>query len=468
VETWTDDLAGGILFQDDSYPVHAYNDRVQAQDRFLNLTYRTPNVIKTPERLLRANAAVALARGHPGGPQQLVHHAHHGPHALTRGLSLGELSPRHPGLELKEFDTKKIATHGTLKRLKLVKSPTDTQLFVPNQVLLPHIDPSSESMLTSLTADFDEKMKLLLDPNYSGGSDTSSVQSTPSKYAKYAVRRVSEQPRPLSRGHLQSDQTDLQGGTHPNAGIPSKTNRSISLGEDSQNVCSEKQLSILNEQQQRNNKKSELKRGRLVDKNHPPKRANGEDDGAEASDSQNEEGKENKRVENFENSPNSNLDQQFNNCAQTLSSATAPESNRTQGKLRNRRLRRRHTVGGTKDFADIEIIDPSPQSEREQPLDMIGLDTYADDSNIGNGGSGRDSNPRTFENDPVFSNASLYHHSVMMNVDRSLGQWIRRQQKIGKSSPDLSLIGRRLSLPDSVLAASAAFYPFTSLLESQV
>ena len=74
VETWTDDLAGGILFQDDSYPVHAYNDRVQAQDRFLNLTYRTPNVIKTPERLLRANAAVALARGHPGGPQQLVHH----------------------------------------------------------------------------------------------------------------------------------------------------------------------------------------------------------------------------------------------------------------------------------------------------------------------------------------------------------------------------------------------------------
>merc|ERR1711971_745356 len=216
--------------------------------------------------------------------------------------------------------------------------------------------------------------------------------------------------------------------------------------------------SILNEQQQRNNKKSELKRGRLVDKNHPPKRANGEDDGTEASDSQNEEGKENKRVENFREDSSPNFS----------SSATAPESNRTQGKLRNRRLRRRHTVGGTKDFADIELIDPSPQSEREQPLDMIGLDTYADDSNIGNGGSGRDSNPRTFENDPVFSNASLYHHSVMMNVDRSLGQWIRRQQKIGKSSPDLSLIGRRLSLPDSVLAASAAFYPFTSLLESQV
>ena len=109
-------------------------------------------------------------------------------------------------------------------------------------------------MLTSLTADFDEKMKLLLDPNYSGGSDTSSVQSgTPSKYAK--LRRVSEQP---------SNKT------------MTKTSRSISLGEDSQNVCSERQLSILNEQQQRNNKKSELKRGRLVDKHHPPKRSSNE------------------------------------------------------------------------------------------------------------------------------------------------------------------------------------------------
>ena len=153
VETWTDDLAGGILFQDDPYPVHAFNDRdrVQTQDRFLNLTYRTPSVIKTPERLLRANAAVALARGHPGGPQQ-IHHAHHGPHALTRGLSLGELSPRTAppggggGRDLLEFDTKKVATHGTLKRLKLVKSPTDTQLFVPNQVQLPYIDPSSGNL----------------------------------------------------------------------------------------------------------------------------------------------------------------------------------------------------------------------------------------------------------------------------------------------------------------------------------
>ena len=120
VETWTDDLAGGILFQDDPYPVNAYNERVQAQDRFLNLTYRSPSVIKTPERILR-------------GP----HHLNRA--GLTRGLSLGELNPPRELLTPHEFDTKKVASHGTLKRLKLVKSPTDTQLFVPGHH--PHTNP---------------------------------------------------------------------------------------------------------------------------------------------------------------------------------------------------------------------------------------------------------------------------------------------------------------------------------------
>ena len=236
-------------------------------------------------------------------------------------------------------------------------------------------------MLTSLTADFDEKMKLLLDPNYSSQSDTSSVQSTPSKYAK--LRRVSEQ----RSGSAQY----------------SKTSRSISLGEDSQNL-NEKQLSILNEQQQRSNKKSELKRGRIVDKNHPPKRTTS---GTEIIDNiVSDEGKENKKV-----------------------------------RLRNRRLRRRHTVGGTKDF----VVDPP--AEANDSDEAVEVDNKTEDI--------LDLQP------------SNYHYTVMMNVDRSLGQWIRRsQQKIGKSSPDLSIIGRRLSLPDTVLANSAAFYP--SLLESQV
>ena len=143
METWTDDLAGGILFQDDPYPfhpaqtVHPADHRVlqQAQDRFLNMTYRSPSVIKTPERLLHRSSVQA--------PKMIISGTGSG--GLTRGLSLGELSPRTPNRDLLtplEFDTKKVATHGTLKRLKLVKSPTDTQLFVPNQVHQ-QFDPSS-------------------------------------------------------------------------------------------------------------------------------------------------------------------------------------------------------------------------------------------------------------------------------------------------------------------------------------
>ena len=137
----------------------------------------------------------------------------------------------------------------------------------------------SESMLTSLTADFDEKMKLLLDPNYSGGSqsDTSSVQSTPSKkYTHPNLRRISEQPQRPPTKPLQ-----------PPPG--QKNNRSLSLGEDSpgnQNIptpptIQQSPLATISGSEPRSgNKKSELKRGRVVDKHHPPKNktGNGQDE----------------------------------------------------------------------------------------------------------------------------------------------------------------------------------------------
>lgn len=251
-------------------------------------------------------------------------------------------------------------------------------------------------------------MKLLLDPNYSGGSDTgttsSSVQSTPSKYAK--LRRVSEQPREANAGSTGS-----------------KTNRSISLGED----CNEKQLSILNSASERNNKKSELKRGRVVDKHHPPN-------------SKQRQGHE--------------LDSKMIEDDKENSEAKRDLVHNVKLRQHRSRLRRRHTVGGTKDFADIDLaIQPESESKQtaEAPEDRKPAADYLEDL-------------EDFHHPAL----SQYHASVMMNVDRSLGQWIRRQQKMGKSSPDLSIIGRRLSLPDSVLATSAAFYPFTSLLESQV
>ena len=134
VDPWTDDLAGGILFQVDPYPTaqSPYTDRVQAQDRFVNLTYRSPSVIQETMNIPGSRIRPPMAHRTPGG--------------LIRGLSLGELShPRSPEIALTpfDFDTKKVATHGTLKRLKLVKSPTDTQLFVPNQVPAAMLDPGT-------------------------------------------------------------------------------------------------------------------------------------------------------------------------------------------------------------------------------------------------------------------------------------------------------------------------------------
>ena len=135
VDPWTDDLAGGILFQVDPYPTSSspYTDRVQAQDRFVNLTYRSPSVIQETMNIPGSRSRPPMANRTPGG--------------LIRGLSMGELShPRSPSeiaLTPFDFDTKKVATHGTLKRLKLVKSPTDTQLFVPNQVPAALLDPGT-------------------------------------------------------------------------------------------------------------------------------------------------------------------------------------------------------------------------------------------------------------------------------------------------------------------------------------
>jgi hypothetical protein len=280
-------------------------------------------------------------------------------------------------------------------------------------------------------------MKLLLDPNYrsggSGGSqsDSSSVHSSPSKYSSN-LRRVSE--------HI------LSTGSH------SKSNRSISLGENS----NDKQMAILDEATQRHNKKSELRRGRVVDKNHPLVKAGGRKRNADDIEDlldPDEDGKENTETNNIMMLPTTSVTPTSSSMEQPSSSSRLS----TSSKVRDRRLRRRHTVGGTKDFADFEMPGEGQTTDLETSIMMDDF-LEADDTEAA----------VQFPMVQVF-NSSQYHHSVMMNVDRSLGQWIRRQQKVGKSSPDLSLVGRRLSLPDSVLAtAVSTFYPFTSLLESQV
>ena len=66
-DPWTDDLAGGILFQDDPYPANSspYTDRIQAQDRFVNMTYRSPSVIQ--ESITNPGSRRPMHISRPGG-----------------------------------------------------------------------------------------------------------------------------------------------------------------------------------------------------------------------------------------------------------------------------------------------------------------------------------------------------------------------------------------------------------------
>ena len=89
LDRWPNDLAGGILMQE-PYITSAYEDLdapSPAQDRFLNLTYLSSGSNRK----------------------------------LNRGSSLGSVFKD-------EFDTQKVAAHGTLKRMRFQKAATDSQL----------------------------------------------------------------------------------------------------------------------------------------------------------------------------------------------------------------------------------------------------------------------------------------------------------------------------------------------------
>ncbi len=309
-------------------------------------------------------------------------------------------------------------------------------------------------MLSSLTANFDEKLRLLLDPHYqsSGGSqsDSSSVQSTPSKQHK-SVHHQQQHPHHMRRV---SEQPVGQAPPHPG----SKTQRSLSVGQTVPATLESPSDNSASTSGSRVNKKSELKRGRQVDKHKSHlvssrasshsrmpttespvpsnKSQNRTDENEEPADKENDNGKNNK----------------------------ANKTNHVGNKNnRKRRLQRRHTVGGTKDFADLDFGHGGGEDGDQAPLhDIHNVELIS-------------SSAEHTQDDFVPNiNVQQYHQAVMMNVDRSLGMWISRRQKMGTSSPDLTLIGRRLSLPDSVLANANSFATFnpgtanTSLLESQV
>lgn len=209
----------------------------------------------------------------------------------------------------------------------------------------------SDHALTSITETFDEKLKLLLDPHYH--ADSSSVQSTPVK-SKY--RKTSEQIQQTNDG--ETTPTSKTTTSDPKR-------RSISLGGSTL------------ESAPGSAKKSELKRGRLVDKNKEPtlrsssnlKRNDSltkrEKQFANVNLRRKKEEKENRNVRKSENRTSTII---LLHGDERLVGGHRPDPLAT-GKLQKtltnqRRIKRRHTVGGTKDFGDWEKIVRSHRSQK--------------------------------------------------------------------------------------------------------
>ena len=120
MDRWKGDLEGGILLEE-PYQTSAYKDDNEsdqskksspnsaAQERFLNMTYnkgrqnRMTLVTNLDDVLLSENDEIL-----PNRP-------------LNRGSSVGNI--------VADFDTQKVACHGTLKRLKFQKVNTEPALF---------------------------------------------------------------------------------------------------------------------------------------------------------------------------------------------------------------------------------------------------------------------------------------------------------------------------------------------------
>ena len=171
-------------------------------------------------------------------------------------------------------------------------------------------------------------------------------------------------------------------------------------------------------------RKSDLKRGRFVDKNREPATRLKRNDSLT------------KKEKETANARKKEEEEKENN--HKLSNAKALKTLANQ-----KRVRRRHTVGGTKDFGEWEKI--------------------VNNKNAVNANQNKNSAWSQLE--PVTNNP-------LLNVNRSLETWLQTQQKIRASSPDLTgdVDARRLSLPDSMMSeqANAPSMHMPSLLESQV
>ena len=183
-------------------------------------------------------------------------------------------------------------------------------------------------LLNTLTADFDEKLRLLLDPHYvssPGGSPSSTV----SKSSSTGQRKASD-----------SAVMDLERKSNE------ERVRSVSLGPTQQKLLSKETTNNSKNPNSSPNRKSDLKRGRFVDKNKEPAiRPVKRNDSLT---------KKEKQTVNIRKKKGGGIEEKENMIG-TGDEAAKAKMMKTIANQKSK-IRRRHTVGGTKDFAEWERI----------------------------------------------------------------------------------------------------------------
>lgn len=311
----TNPLDGGILMEE-PYSTEAYDIPVGSQRRFLHLTYRTslPNL--------------------QGGQEDQMENI------------------------LTGFDTKKVAAKGTLQRMKVRGRPELHSLGLELggaggrkcetvwdcETETDRASPDTEKLLTHLTASFDQKMRLLLDPHYQSSSSVTSSNS--------------EDQIKVALGDKMED-------TMADDVIPANSINKKHLDE-ARNIL----------QQVKSGKRVELRRSGRVDKSLEPEKRQGRrlrNEGQQVlrqvntkrqikrSDSLTKQEKTELNLRSKEGEKENtvaSLREQFE--CKTAKEGQQVKSHRIDvtkfrkklSDCNNRRIKRRHTVGGTKDFSE--------------------------------------------------------------------------------------------------------------------
>jgi len=327
----TNPLQGGILMQE-PYQTDAY-DRFPGEDAFFT-PYRV--TVMSPSLL---QACSSSSPGRTDLPNEL----------------------------LAAFDTNKVAKRGTLQRLKMRnrEEHSDDRSETIDEVSDVDMEDQehAESVLGKLSASFDEKMRLLLDPDYcvdnfeEGELDNLSTQVDPIQQLVLEAgtkKELDDVKNALLRDKA-NKKVELRRSARVDKNSEPEVRKSVRQETDSRKFVAARQEPVL---RQVNNRKP-LKRSDSLTKKEK----------TELNLKTKEVEKENKVMklkEHFEQG-GSTRNKNLTGNPQNIASLSNFDVNKVRKKLsdsRNRRIKRRHTVGGTKDFTENILSKMNPEKSK--------------------------------------------------------------------------------------------------------